>query len=98
MRIKIYDRIWTVIPADPSAGELADVDGWCDPSRREIHFDCSIDPIRKRDVLLHEIIHAHYHEHRWPAKMKEERVATWLGKALSVFLHENRAFAQKHLL
>jgi len=99
MKITIYGQDWQIVEAGASACEIAKLDGWCDPTRRTIFLDPNIEGALRREVLLHEITHALFHEHHWPnKKLKEEQVATWLGKALSVFLRENPKFVVDELL
>lgn len=98
MKIRIYGTTWQIVEAEPSACELAEVDGWNDPIRRIIFLDPTLDDDRRREVLVHEILHALYAEHHFPKKMAEEETATLMGKAFSVFLTENRKFVVDKLL
>jgi Zn-dependent peptidase ImmA (M78 family) len=97
-KIKVATQRYEVRFANPSACDIGAVNGWCDKDRKQIWIGPSLDAHLTRDVLWHEIFHALFHEHAFPEKSNEEKLVTFLGRAVEGFIQDNREFVLKRLV
>lgn len=97
-KILIVNRWYTVGYSSPAAEGIGSLEGWCDKQQAMIFIRAELKGDYRKEVLLHEICHALWHEYAFPGSDNEEDMVNWMGKALTVFISDNKAFFRKHLL
>lgn len=98
MKILILDVYYTVSFLDTAAFDLAEVDGYCDKKEHIIAIDKSLKDEAFTETLWHEILHALWHEWRFPSEQDEEATVTWMARAMQKFVRQNPVFTRHYLL
>jgi len=94
----ILHRSYVLFFTKPEGWGTDDIRGWCDPARGLIFISTELDERGRKEVILHEVLHALWFEYAWPGVEDEEKNVTWIARALTEFIAGNKEFAREQLL
>ena len=96
--LRILNRNYVLCFTRPEGWGTDDIRGWCDPVRALIFISTELPEGERREVILHEVLHALWFEYAWPGVEDEEKNVTWVARAVTEFIAGNKEFAREQLL